>query len=401
MRRQAAILALAAGLAACAHGGGGLSLGGTTTGELQPGDREYGDGSHYRTYAFDARRGDTVSALLRSDDFDAYLILQSARGDRLAKNDDGGGDCNALLTYVLPAAGRYGIVVTSSTRSELGAYRLELARGARAAPADTACGAFGSVRGLIQVGGHAEDSLTEDAPMFSSDSTYFRRWVLPVHAGETFTVDAASPDFDPYVLLKAGRADFVTQDDDGGPACDARLVYTPPDDRPLRIFVSTSGHEPRATGRYTLHVSPGRASVDTTDACSAAASPSATTARTLTVDQIARDSLTPDDRMIEDDSMRFQIWTLAGSAGDTVGIALMSEAFDALLAVIGPGLDDGLEDDDSGGLCNAELTVVFPETGSYQIIVAANGKAVTGAFSLLATKGALPPPSQAPCLRDN
>jgi hypothetical protein len=54
--------------------------------------------------------------LLRSDDFDAYLILQTALGDRLAKNDDGGGDCNALLAYVLPAAGRYGIVVTSSAQ---------------------------------------------------------------------------------------------------------------------------------------------------------------------------------------------------------------------------------------------------------------------------------------------
>jgi hypothetical protein len=171
----------------------------------------------------------------------------------------------------------------------------------------------------------------------------------------------------------------------------------------FRVFVSTSGRQPGTTGRYTLHVSPGRAAVDTTDACTGVPSPSANPARAraLALGQIARDSLTTDDLVIEDDSIRFQIWTMAGSAGDTVGISLMSEAFDAPLAVIGPGLDDGLEGEDSGGLCSAEVTVVFPETGSYQIIVAANGNGATGAFSLLSTNGALPPPSQAPCLRDN
>lgn len=401
MRRPATVLLLAAGLAACAHAGGPLAVGGTTSSDLQPGDREFGDGSFYRTYSFVAHRGDTVSAWLRSDDFDAYLMLLTARGDRLAKNDDGGGDCNALLTYVLPADGRYAIVVTSRSRSELGSYRLELARGARAAPADTACSGFGTVRGLIRIGGLAEDSLTERSPMFDSDSTFFHRWVLPVHASETFTVDAVSPDFDPYVLLKPGRGDFVTQDDDGGPGCDARLVYTAPDDRPLRIFVSTSSEAPRATGRYTLRVSPGRGAIDTTDVCTGAPSVAADSTRALALGRVARDSLTSHDLMIEGDSMRFQVWTIAGTAGDTVGISLMSEAFDALLAVIGPGLGDGLEDDDSGGLCNAEITVAFPETGRYRIIVAANGKGSTGAFSLLATKGALSPASEAPCLRDN
>ena len=244
---------------------GGLGFGRETTGRLLPDDPRFADGSHYRPFPFTGRAGDTITAELESADFDANLILTDAHGNRLAGNDDGGANCNARLTYVLREDGPYRIYVNSSASAELGAFRLGLRRGGSVAPADTTCRGFGRVMGMIQVGETVEGTLTTDDPIFPSDSSYFQRWVIPVTAGQTFSVDLTSVDFDAYLLLTHGGGDKILEDDDGGGACNARIVYVPTDDRPLRIVVNSSGkHE---TGRFVLRVSAGPSVVDPKGQC--------------------------------------------------------------------------------------------------------------------------------------
>lgn len=256
--------------AACASGGrrgggGGFGLGQTATGRLTPDAPQFADGSRYRAFPFTGRAGDTVTAELESVDFDANLILTDGHGNRIAGNDDGGEDCNARLTHVLPRDGAYRLYVNSSATAELGAFRLRLRRGASVAPADTTCRGFGRVAGMIQIGQTIEGTLTSDDPLFTGDSTYFQRWVLPVTTGQPFTVDLTSEDFDAYLLLTHGAGDKVLENDDGGGTCNARLVYTPADDRPLRIVVNTARkHE---TGRYVLRVAGGRAATDPKGTC--------------------------------------------------------------------------------------------------------------------------------------
>ncbi len=246
-------------------GGGGLRLGQTATGRLTLDAPQFADGSHYRLFPFTGRGGDTVTAELESADFDANLILTDGHGNRIAGNDDGGGDCNARLTYVLPRDGPYRIYANSSATAELGAFRLRLRRGDSVAPADTTCRGFGRVAGVIRVGQTIEGTLTSDDPLFTSDSTYFQRWVIPVATGQAFTVDLTSQDFDAYLLLTHGPGDKLLENDDGGDACNARLVYTPPDDRPLRIVVNTA--RARETGRFVLRVTVGRAITDAKGSC--------------------------------------------------------------------------------------------------------------------------------------
>jgi hypothetical protein len=262
-------------LTACATGGGpvaapagaagDIGFGRSATGRLTPDAPQFADGSHYRTFPFAGRAGDTVTAELESTDFDANLILTDALGNRIAANDDGGEHCNARLTHVLPQDGRYRLYANSSATAELGAFRLALRRGGSVAPADTICRGFGRVMGMIQVGQTVEGTLTSDDVMFSSDSTYFQRWVIPVTPGQPFTVDLTSDDFDAYVLLTWGGGDKVLENDDGGGACNARLVYTPADDRPLRILANTA--RKHATGRYVLRVTAGRAATDPKGQC--------------------------------------------------------------------------------------------------------------------------------------
>ncbi|MGH7700903.1 MAG: hypothetical protein ACREMJ_10365, partial [Gemmatimonadales bacterium] len=67
-------------------------------GRLAPTDRTFTDGAHFRGFPLSVRRGDTLTALLTSDDFDAMLVLTDRDGPVLAQNDHGGGDCNARLS---------------------------------------------------------------------------------------------------------------------------------------------------------------------------------------------------------------------------------------------------------------------------------------------------------------
>lgn len=395
--------ALAFGLPALAAAGCALPLlepGRTIAEQLTPADLAFQDGSYYREFAFRGTRGDTITALLWSDDFDAMLVLAEWRGRVLAEDDDGGGNCNARLTYVVPRNRFYSLYATSSSGSELGSFRLELRRGAPPAPpADTTCRGFGEVRGTVLLGQTVRGGLDPGDP-FLRDSTYFERWTLPVTPGRPFTVDLQSADFDPYLVLIRSRGEEFAADDDGGPGCGARLWYMAEDARPLRVIVSSSNVPPWQTGMYSLQVTAGSLARDSAMDCrfGLAAPGRARRASVIEIGQRAAGALTTDDALLAQDSTYAQWWTVRGSAGHTVTIDLVSEAFDAYLMVTGPRLEAPLEDDDSGGGCHARITLSFPASGDYEIIVNATEPHATGPFTLSVLTSA-PPPAPGRCER--
>ncbi|HYK81518.1 MAG TPA: hypothetical protein VEU55_00115 [Gemmatimonadales bacterium] len=112
-----------------------------------------------------------------------------------------------------------------------------------------------------------------------------------------------------------------------------------------------------------------------------------------------RDSLARRDVLLPAESTYAQAWRLPGTAGETVTIDLVADAFDAYVFLLGPGLGDELpQDDDSGGNCNARLTVRLPETGDYDIVVTSTERFATGPFTLTVTAGTKPK-SLSPCGR--
>ncbi|PYP45434.1 MAG: hypothetical protein DMD42_05525, partial [Gemmatimonadetes bacterium] len=73
--------------------------------------------------------------------------------------------------------------------------------------------------------------------------------------------------------------------------------------------------------------------------------------------------------------------------------------FDAYAFLLGPGFEAAApQDDDSGGHCNARLTVRLPRTGDYFIVVTSSERLATGAFTLSVVAGPRPG-SLAPCDR--
>lgn len=107
-----------------------LSLGQTVSGALEATDPLLQDDSHFDTWIYEGRRGDSVQISLESSDFDAFLLLfrQADQGpEQVAENDDGGGGSNARITVVLPEDGAYAVLANSyGAGQKTGAYTLRI-----------------------------------------------------------------------------------------------------------------------------------------------------------------------------------------------------------------------------------------------------------------------------------
>lgn len=119
----------------------------------------------------------------------------------------------------------------------------------------------------------------------------------------------------------------------------------------------------------------------------------------MAVGQTLSGQLTTTDALTADDTYA-QAWRITGVAGRVVTVDLASADFDAFLLIRGPGIDAShdLQDDDSGGHCNARLSFAFPASGEYTIIATTSTARATGAFTLAVRAGAVPA-SLAPCQR--
>lgn len=98
-----------------------IAFGQTLTGTLSTaGDRD--------TYYVSVAAGRTVRLRMNkvTSTLDPYLELYSPTGARVSVNDDGGGNRNALLSYVVPTTGVYRIVARSYNARTSGQYQLIL-----------------------------------------------------------------------------------------------------------------------------------------------------------------------------------------------------------------------------------------------------------------------------------
>jgi len=122
-------------------------------------------------------------------------------------------------------------------------------------------------------------------------------------------------------------------------------------------------------------------------------------AGTIAVGQTVQGRLKKGDVLLSQDSSYAQEWQIDAREGQVVTIDLASDSLDAYLIVYGPGLPGDLQDDDSGGSCNARITLRFPSTGAYFIAVTSTEKRRAGPFTLTVASGRQPK-SLVRCRRD-
>ncbi len=98
------------------------------------------------------------------------------------------------------------------------------------------------------------------------------------------------------------------------------------------------------------------------------------------------DLRSPDDSFLE-------AWELSARSGQSVTVDVLSDAFDPLLYVVGPGLPQTLTDDDGGDGCNARLTFTPLETGVFRVVVSSSGSGETGTYDIRVSDQPGPPPT--------
>lgn len=106
-----------------------ISIGQTIESTLTSDDGFSPRGARAQAWTFSGNEGDVVIIHHMSDDFDAFLYVGSGLGDdfnELAYNDDGGGNLNALLEFVLPYSGEFTIIATAFGSYAEGTYTLSL-----------------------------------------------------------------------------------------------------------------------------------------------------------------------------------------------------------------------------------------------------------------------------------
>lgn len=84
------------------------------------------DGSRYDAHVFHGQAGQIVKITLESDEFDTYLLLEDALGERIAENDDGGSGTNSEMVVQLPSDGHYHILANAYAEAGRGDYRLTI-----------------------------------------------------------------------------------------------------------------------------------------------------------------------------------------------------------------------------------------------------------------------------------
>lgn len=97
-------------------------------GNLKPGDSVITDDrTFYDQYKFSGSKNQSIKIYLESQDFDTYLMLLDAQGNKLAENDDRGEDSsNSFLHVTLPKQNTYRVVVNSYQPQSQGNYNLRV-----------------------------------------------------------------------------------------------------------------------------------------------------------------------------------------------------------------------------------------------------------------------------------
>jgi len=108
-----------------------ISAGDRVEGRLLESDRSQSGSAVGATnrWVFDGRAGEGITITEESYEFDACLLLLDPARRQIARADDNGGFFNALITTVLPATGRYTVIVCGANADQFGTYWLSLQGG--------------------------------------------------------------------------------------------------------------------------------------------------------------------------------------------------------------------------------------------------------------------------------
>ena len=356
------LLALSVAAPALAQRAEGLSPGQTVQGQIADGDGTAADGAYrYDDYLIRARSGQRLEAVMRADEFDAYLeVFRQGESEVLASDDDGLGEgTHSRLRFSAERSGTYVLRARTLAGLEGGPYHLSLTERPRSprAPRPTA----------IRVGQSIRGALTDGDPEGES-STVFDAFTFRASAGERFAIELISEAFDPVVLvgrMQGGEFNQLAMNDDGPETgLNSRLIFTAAN-----------------SGEYVIRATPLSAGGQGAYTLALARGPEVAAAQEIAIGGSVDGSLNEDDSRGEGvavaDAYRF-----TGREGQRIRIDMSSSDFDTYVELFDADHTSLAEDDDGGPEgTNSRLTFTLPATGTYFIEARAFAEA-TGGYSL-------------------
>ena len=269
-----------------------IQVGQTVTGTLSANDPEFpGDSTYFQRWILPVTPFQTFTVDLESNDFDAYVILTRGRGDKLVENDDGGGGCDSRLVYTTQDDHPVRVIVNTASRPprQTGRFTLRVAdgesptepkgncrfsqgaaAGAGAAMPNRPTGGGGGAAATsgtiptVRIGESVNGTLTSADSLYP-DNTYFKFYQFTTTPGRPITIDLASDDFNPVLIIRGPDLDESIINDNGGPGCASRVAQVFPGSGPYRILVNTTASPERQTGRFTLSIADGSKLLQTRD----------------------------------------------------------------------------------------------------------------------------------------
>ena len=366
MRRQTflaavSVLAMSIAAPALAQHADTLFPGTTVEAEIGDGDATAPDDAYrYDDYLIRARAGQRLEAVMRSDAFDAYLeVFRQGDEESFASDDDGLGEgAHSRLRFTADRAGTYVLRARTLWGVEGGPYTLALNQRPPAARPPQPSN--------IRVGQSVRGALTANDPETDSGHAY-DAYRFRARAGERFTVDLVSEDFDPVVRVGKMRAgefvELAMNDDTPATGLNSRLVFVADDsaDYVIRATPLVAGGQ----GSYTLSLTRG---------------PEVSSAQSIEIGDSIEGALTEDDGAGAGGD-RADVYRFSGREGQRVRIEMKSSQIDAYLELFDVNYASLAEDDDGGDGTNSRLTFTLPHTGAY-IVEARAFTESTGRYSL-------------------
>lgn len=187
-------------------------------------------------YQITGEAGQEIEVSLSSDIFDAYLILQNAKGESIAENDDGDGS-HSILNAVLPETGTYDLIATGYNIDSVGAYNLKADMVQR------------DDRSILQT--TSAQLSPEDESITSIYTRQGDRHTFPGKAGQNILINLESDDFDTFIILQNERGETIAENDDTE-GSNSTIRVTLPENGTYQVLATTFNEG--SMGAYRLIV---------------------------------------------------------------------------------------------------------------------------------------------------
>lgn len=199
-------------------------------------DRNPGDQSYSHGFTLDLEEGDLLHITLKSEDFDAFLMLHDNDSSLIEENDDApGGGTDSAITFEVPETARYVVVATSLERGETGDFTLQ---------ADTL--KFGEPD-------VSERQLAATDPQ-QDEGARFQTVPIPGKPGRWLSVTMRSSELDSLLRLIGPDGSQVAENDDWQEgSTDARVLMRIEEAGDYQIIATTFGNE-EVTGPFELEI---------------------------------------------------------------------------------------------------------------------------------------------------